>query len=110
MIVNINDVNSLLKILKENSMVVLYFYAIWNHNCIKFEKIFYNIIEYYRKLPIVFCKIDIDLFPNIIDFYKINIFNLPCVVMIKNNNIINMIYGLKPKTCEDSLYDFYLSR
>jgi len=109
MIININDVNSLLKILKENRKVVIYFYAVWSNNCIKFENSLYNIIEYYRKLPIMFCKIDIDLFPNIVDFYKINIYNIPCIILIKNNEIINMIYGSKPKTCEDSLYDFYLS-
>jgi thioredoxin 1 len=78
--------------LKDNSLILVDFWAEWCGPCKKLSPILDEIGEEYK---LVIGKLDTDAFPEISERYKIR--SIPTMILFENSVPIKIIVGARPK-------------
>jgi thioredoxin-like negative regulator of GroEL len=106
MIIEIRKSNILYSIIKRFKKVVIYFYVDWSSQCNGFNAIYLQISRENEYSPIAFCQVNVDLLPDIQELYDVNVYRAPCLITIKDGEIVGKLYGNKPEIFQDQMYDF----
>lgn len=98
----INRYNLYYHLTKAKKMII-FFYAVWSSDCNKFESRF---LLASNNSSIVFCQVNVDKLLDIRRIYNVDTGRLPGVYFIKNNTVINVMYGYRPELFDSYMYDF----
>lgn len=85
-------------VIESNPFVVIDFWAEWCEPCLIFSKTFENVAS--KHADIMFCTLDTETDPEIASYF--NIEQIPCVLAIKNQIVIDGIVGVMPNTSLES--------
>lgn len=105
-VIEINTNQDLNFILTRSNKVVIFFYVDWISACNKFEGTFITVSRKNQYKGIVFCQVNMDLLLDIQEIYDVDERKSPVVVFIKNNEIVNKMYGNYCAVFDDYMYDF----
>lgn len=87
-------------VIESNPFVVIDFWAQWCEPCLAFSSTFENIAS--KHPDVTFCMLDTDTNPEIASYF--NIEQIPCVLAIKNQIVIDGVVGVMPRqSLEESL-------
>lgn len=93
MVIKITD-ESIKEVLKTDKLIVIDFYADWCNPCKVISPIIEEISELYKN-EIMVGKLDVDNNDDSASKYEVR--NIPLVLFIKNNKILDKIVGVVPK-------------